>query len=64
MVPEKVAWKTMVFHLKGRGVPMDRACGGGMDGLRCRDELSAKQRVNLHDKLHGFRSGRDKGTAT
>ena len=65
VVPEEVAWKTMVFLVKGRGdywgigiVEVVRKVCAAM--VNCQ----LKRTVKLHDTLYGFRAGRGTGTST
>ena len=65
VVPEEVAWETIVFLPKG---------SGGYQGIGLVEVLwnvyavvfnyLPKRIMNLHDTLRGFRSGRVTGTAT
>ena len=63
VVPEEVAWATMVFLLKGRREYREiglvevvlKVCE---KVVNCR----LKRSVTLHDELHGFRARRGTGT--
>ena len=62
-VPEEVAWATMVFFLKSRGVYR----GIGLVEVVwkvCETMVNyrLKRSVTLHDAVHGFRAGRGTGT--
>ena len=65
VVPEEVAWSTMILFMKGRG----EYWGIGLVEVVwkvCATVVNfrLKMSVMLHDTLHGFRSGRGTGTST
>ena len=65
VVPQEVAWETVIFFPKGRR----EYWGVGLVEVVwkiCAKVVNCclKSSVTLHDALHGFRAGRGKGTAT
>ena len=64
VVPEEVAWSTMILFMKGRG----EYWGIGLFDVSweaCATVVNCciKSSVVLHDAIHGFRVGRGTGTA-